>query len=399
MTDTKVTIIIPTYNRSTLLRICLESVLSQDYPNFRIIILDNASTDNTESIARSFADSRITYIRNKTNIGLFGNWNRALQINTSPYLTILPDDDVLLSGFIHTSVHNLDRHPDASFSAGIVRYIDIHGNPLHLQDAGEPQTNLLEGTQFLHQIAAGQVWMPHPAAVMMRSEMLSAAQSFHVPHSKQLFDMNLYIRLASQFDIALADKEVAQVRLHAGQYRESEFSAIEGAKQIAITAERTDAIAYLFRSQRAEDEGYRKWLAKNLFSLNKYRSELTRLLVPSLNLTWAEQQQIDAHDIASVIPSGDTFILVDNNMKFREFVLGRHALPFLEKNGLYWGNPSDDDIAIRELERMRQTGATFIVFSNHALWWFDHYPKFHDYLRSNFNCATEKENITAFDLR
>ena len=69
MISPKVTIAIPTYNRAQLLKISMQSVLDQDYPDFRILVLDNASSDNTEEVVRSFSDTRITYHRNKKNVG------------------------------------------------------------------------------------------------------------------------------------------------------------------------------------------------------------------------------------------------------------------------------------------------------------------------------------------
>lgn len=65
MMDTKVTVVIPTYNRARLLSISLASALAQDYPDFQVIVLDNASSDDTEQVVRSFADSRVTYSRTR----------------------------------------------------------------------------------------------------------------------------------------------------------------------------------------------------------------------------------------------------------------------------------------------------------------------------------------------
>ncbi len=399
VSNSKVTIGIPTYNRSQFLIGCLESVLSQDYPDFQVLVLDNASSDDTEAVVQSFVDSRVTYIRSEMNIGLLGNWNRVLEVNRSPYLTILPDDDVMLPGFISESVKALDMHQSAAFSAGLARYIDANGLPLHLQDAGDMPDGIIAGLEYLHRIVAGPVWVTHPATVLMRSSALATVGPFGAPHSKQLLDLNLYIRLASHFDMVFIRRELARVRLHPEQGKEREFHAIEGTQPLAMIAEHTDAVAQLLRSDRARDASYRGWLAERLLSLNRYRGDLTRLLIPSLNLNWREQQQIDAQKIAGVIPAGDKFILVDENIRIREFVVGRHALPFLERDGLYWGNPADDETAMRELERMRKCGASFMVFGWPAFWWFDYYSRFCNYLHSKFPCVLESERLVVFDLR
>jgi hypothetical protein len=101
-------------------------------------------------------------------------------------------------------------------------------------------------------------------------------------------------------------------------------------------------------------------------------------------------------DIEKLVPSGHVFILVDDC----QLGLGpRPALPFLEKDGQYWGASPDDETAIRELERMRQAGDGFIVFAWPAFWWLDYYTRFHDYLRSRFRCVLENDLLVGFDLR
>jgi len=104
--------------------------------------------------------------------------------------------------------------------------------------------------------------------------------------------------------------------------------------------------------------------------------------------------------IEALIPSGHAFILVDEN-KWRvgEVIVGRRAIPFLERDGQYWGLPSDDATAISELERLRQSGATFIVFGYPALWWLEYYDELARHLYSKFRCVLQNERIVVFDLR
>ena len=72
-TPERVTIAIPTRNRSHLLRVSLESALAQDYPDVQVMVLDNASTDDTQMVVRSFADTRVTYCRSEANLGTLAN--------------------------------------------------------------------------------------------------------------------------------------------------------------------------------------------------------------------------------------------------------------------------------------------------------------------------------------
>jgi lipopolysaccharide biosynthesis glycosyltransferase len=395
----KVTIAIPTHNRSNFLVHSLNSVLSQSYSDFQIVILDNASTDETEEVVQSHKDPRIIYVRNDTNTGLFGNWNKALEINTSPYLCILPDDDLYLSGFIEESTVALDSYPTAAFSTCLARFIDADGVPLDLQDSKGIEEGLINGTEFLKRLIGGLGWKPNPAAIMIRSSALKSVGHFIPFHSKQLLDFNLMLRLMAGFDTVFLSRELVQVRIHDNQIKEREFKAIEGTKQLAMISEYIDVIAYLLNTRRVKDASFRRWLSERLITLNRERSKISLQLIPSINLTWNEQQQIAAQDIADVIPQGDKFIYADRGMWIGETILKRHAIPFLEQNGQYWGIPPDDQSAIREVERMRQAGAKFIVFSSSVFWWFDHYRGFIDYLESKYPCKLRNERVVIFDLR
>ena len=109
MAAMKLTVGIPTYNRSGLLRQAIESVLAQTYTDFRLIVSDNASHDDTPDVVRSFDDGRIEYARSETNIGAIGNFNRLIELAESEFLILLPDDDVLYPDHLRTAVEVLER--------------------------------------------------------------------------------------------------------------------------------------------------------------------------------------------------------------------------------------------------------------------------------------------------
>ncbi|MGQ4691791.1 glycosyltransferase family 2 protein [Aeromonas veronii] len=98
-------VMIPTFRRPQLLKEAIESVVNQTAHgiNIEIVIVDNdAEKNSTELIAliESFFPNNIRLFRNKENIGMFGNWNRCIELARSPILTILNDDDLLHPEFI-----------------------------------------------------------------------------------------------------------------------------------------------------------------------------------------------------------------------------------------------------------------------------------------------------------
>jgi len=102
-------------------------------------------------------------------------------------------------------------------------------------------------------------------------------------------------------------------------------------------------------------------------------------------------------EITELVSKDVPFVLVDEE-HIRSMLPHTHALPFLEKDGQYWGPPRDDTTAIGELQRMRQTGARFIVFIWSTLWWLKHYAAFERHLRTRFDCVREDDDVVIFDL-
>lgn len=110
--------------------------------------------------------------------------------------------------------------------------------------------------------------------------------------------------------------------------------------------------------------------------------------------------QETAKDLSNCISPGERLILVDDMKWEREKVApGYRIRPFLEKDGVYWGSPENDDKAIHELGRMKAAGDHFIVFGQPAFWWLDYYSKFNQFLRSNFKIILENDRIVVFDLQ
>jgi hypothetical protein len=105
-------------------------------------------------------------------------------------------------------------------------------------------------------------------------------------------------------------------------------------------------------------------------------------------------------ELAAVIPPGSSFIFVEWGQWGPGKVLaGCEAIPFIERNGLYWGKPADDSAAIGELERLRLTGANFVVFGWPAFWWLEYYAGFQHHLDSTYRRLLENDRVVVFELK
>ena len=99
----KFSVCIPNYNYEKYIGKTIQSVLDQCYKNFEIIIADNASTDNSIKVVRSFKDDRIIIIKNNYNIGFSPNLDKATENASGDYLILLSSDDLMSLGTLKNS--------------------------------------------------------------------------------------------------------------------------------------------------------------------------------------------------------------------------------------------------------------------------------------------------------
>ena len=127
MKKSLVTIGIPVYNGELLMKKCIESVLSQTYENFELIISDNASTDSTPDICEEFLkkDNRITFVRQNENMGQNWNFNFPLEKANGEYFVWVAADTFLLPEFIEKNIAVLESQNKA---VGCISKIKIDEN-------------------------------------------------------------------------------------------------------------------------------------------------------------------------------------------------------------------------------------------------------------------------------
>src|SRR5215510_11061089 len=112
----KVSFIVPCYNLAHLLSDCVNSILTQTYENFEILIMDDCSPDHTPEVARSFHDSRIQYVRNEKNLGNNSNYNKGINQARGQYIWLISADDRLRRNYVLTRyVQLMDDHPQVGY--------------------------------------------------------------------------------------------------------------------------------------------------------------------------------------------------------------------------------------------------------------------------------------------
>jgi glycosyltransferase involved in cell wall biosynthesis len=128
----RVAVGLPVYNGEAFVSEAIESILSQTFTEFDLIISDNASVDSTEEICRRYAalDERVRYIRQPTNLGAAANHNSTFRLSQSEYFKWAAHDDVLAPTLLEECVRALDASPEVVVASPATELINEDGSPL-----------------------------------------------------------------------------------------------------------------------------------------------------------------------------------------------------------------------------------------------------------------------------
>lgn len=391
------TVAVPTFNRAALLMESLESILAQEGVSMRVVVFDNASTDDTPSVVDTYADARLSLNRSPRNVGVLRNWNRCISLNTTEFLCVFCDDDLMRPGFLSKAMRLLEANPDVGFCFSSYELIDREGTVIPRMQRDVPG-GTMEGSTFLEYIASGAGFTMFPSTVVYRASALAYGGGlFDSPHSK-FFDTHLWYRMARHCSVGFIKEPLVAVREHEGQESQAIWREKHSIGFVGLLAERLDVIAYLLESPRASDPAYRQWLAQRLLALHKQETEAIHANAPKAYYSWEERVEIAKDEILAAIPVGSGFILVDQTeWELGSGFEGRRVWQFTERDGVYWG-PPDESTAVDELERLRAAGAEFIVFPWSAFYWFDHYTELSDYLR-RCRCVFRSSRLLIYGLK
>lgn len=213
MSDTpKVTVAIPTYNRASLLKQCLGTILRQTFQEFEVIVSDNCSPDSTPDTVRAFTDPRIRYSRNESNLGVFPNMNRCLELARGEYIAIVHDDDLFAPRFLEEEVRVLDGHPSVGMVHCATYETDPHGAPQRLVQV-YPEDRVMAGKDaFIRYLEGHNI---HCSTVMARTALFREVGGFEPGY--RCADYHLWLKMALRADVAFLASPLAAVRIHEGR--------------------------------------------------------------------------------------------------------------------------------------------------------------------------------------
>lgn len=211
----KVSVCIPTYQHATFLPAAIESVLRQTFEDFELIVVDNASTDNTPEVVAAYvnSDPRVRYFGNASNLGMVGNWNKCLEYAAGDYVKILCSDDVLAPECLQVAVEALDRLPNVGLVTCGRQVVDENLGFLHVLQFSE-KGGVWSGTEAIRRSLEKLNPIGEPTAVVFRRQL--ATRGFN-PAVNQLADIEMWLHILQQADLYFDPRPLCQFRQHPNQ--------------------------------------------------------------------------------------------------------------------------------------------------------------------------------------
>lgn len=408
-----ISIVLPTYNGCRYLREAIESCLQQTFTNWELILVDDASTDDTPALMRRYAaqDSRIRVIRNAVNSKLPKSLNCGFAQARGEFFTWTSDDNCYRREALATMLAFLEANPGADVVYANYTVMDENGVP---RKFGPPGAGPLEELPFRNVVGACYLYRRK-----VHEELGGYAEDLFLVE-----DYDFWLRAATRFQLAFLNQDLYLYRWHEQSLSLKQPENVLRAREKSLarnlgrmrwltrpvwTRVWKDLIGQaIARRDRAAARSYfRHSLPGDPFILFRLGlSAAAFLFLPApLNKqaqrleAWQYRRRLQrtVRELARIIPLGNDFILVDEE-QLRGQITSARAVPFLEKDGEYWGPPEDDETAIAEVERLRQGGANFIVFAWPAFWWLDHYAALRRHLQSQFRCVLEDEHLIVYEL-
>jgi len=212
-----------TYNRSPYLKLALEGILAQTWGDFELLVLDNASTDDTAETVLAIRDPRLTYLRQPPGKLSGYNWATAVWMARGDFLLVTHDDDILEPTMLSRQMAAFRVHPKLSAVATNVSLMDETGRTLQPRLYPWLEDRYFEQGGFLRPFLEEKLWIPMQTCLFRRAAMaqLVGLRPSWKPASRLATlatgDILNAIQLNHQGDLLLLEEPMLRYRQHSSQ--------------------------------------------------------------------------------------------------------------------------------------------------------------------------------------
>lgn len=239
----KVTVCLPTYNSGEFITQAIDSVLQQTFTDFELIISDDCSTDNTPEVIKSYLqkDSRIRYLKNSKNLGLFANWNQCLESADGEYITIFAQDDVMLPKNLEQKVKILDKYQNIGLVTSSIMVVDANNNHLNWNWANYAEDKFVNGKEWVRNILGEANPICCPFVLMRRQVLEKIGRKFNESYAYAA-DLELWLRIALVADLYFVKEILGYYRWHEGNKTHSFDDFYQVKEHLQICSDLIDSL-------------------------------------------------------------------------------------------------------------------------------------------------------------
>jgi len=208
---------IPVFNQAAFVERAVASALKQGVAE--VVVVDNCSTDGTWQMLQNFAGAGVRLHRNPRNLGLFGNFNRCIELAQGKYLRLLAADDALPPDCIGAEIALMERHPDVAMLSTRGRFVDESGAPLGWF-ADDFPPGIYDGRAFAgawlgYYVHYRRNALNYPSGVLLRRASLEGVRFDEA--LKTGGDIDFFFRVLERGDLAIERSLGAHVTRHRSQ--------------------------------------------------------------------------------------------------------------------------------------------------------------------------------------
>ena len=259
-----ISIILPTYNRAHLISRAIESVLRQSYTDFELIIIDDASDDNTEEVVRSFQDSRIEYVRLDENKGSPAARNTGIKMARGEYIAFQDSDDEWLPAKLAIQVGIMREAPACVgvVYTGFLRVDRGKEEYIHYRRVARRSGNIHEELLRRNFVTT--------ASILARRESLVRTGLFD-ENLPRLQDWELVIRLSKDYEFIYIDEALVVSHLSCDSISR-DTKAVTTALELILEKHHDE----FEQAGTLPDHHYT--LSRQMFSIHQYHDGLHHLI-------------------------------------------------------------------------------------------------------------------------
>lgn len=213
MNSPLVSVLMTAYNRENYLEDSIRSVLASTYHNFELIIVDDASTDNTVSLAEKFAktDHRIKVFLNESNMGDYPNRNKAASYAKGKYLKYLDSDDIMYPHCLEVMVLSMEKFPEAGYGL------------CSISEKERPYPVCISGREaFLENFNGFGHFGRAPGSSIIKKTAFESVNGF--TGERMIGDSQLWFALSMKYPLVKIQRDLVWDRVHPNQESQSAYS-------------------------------------------------------------------------------------------------------------------------------------------------------------------------------